>query len=421
MPRVQGAVAKRAAWSFSAQAISSASSFLLTVGILAVAGSREFATFSVGITTYLLVSQLARSASAMPLMILYSGSGERGTREEHQAAVGVAVAIGLVSALVLLATAGAMSAGREQLFILGVAMPFLLFQDSARYLSFARAQPQVATLSDGIWLTLQTAGFLAAWWAGWATVPVLLGIWCAAGTAAGLVVGTRLGLAPAISGSIAWLRVHGALCRKLVVEFLVNSGSFYLLNYGLVILAGTLELGRLRAAQTLIGPVIVILLAGNSLGVPESVRVKRDGRRLTRLCLVLSASLAGAALAWGLAVYAVLPEIGPRYFAGSWSTARPLIPPLTIFAIAVGVSIGPSSGLRALGQNAWILKARAVTGGISLIVGLPLSGVIGAQGVLAALAGTETLFAVVAWVHLVRSSAIGPSEAGEELEAFVPL
>ena len=421
MPRVQGAVAKRAAWSFSAQAISSTSNFLLTIAILAVADSREFATFSVGITTYLLVSQLARSASAMPLMILYSGSGERGTPDEHRAAVGVAVGTGLVSALVLVGTAGALTAGREQFFILGVAMPFLLFQDSARYLSFARAEPQAATLSDGIWLLLETAGFLAAWWAGWATVPVLLGIWCVAGAVAGLVVGTRLGLTPTISGSLAWLRTHWALCQKLVVEFVVNSGSFYVLHYGLVVLAGTLELGSLRAAQTLIGPVIVVLLAGNSLGVPEAVRVKRDGKRLTRLCLLLSASLAAAALFWGAAVYVFLPAIGPRFFAGSWATARPLIPPLTVFAVAVGVSIGPGSGLRALGQNAWVLKARAFSGGLSLAVGLPLSGLVGAHGVLAALAVSETLFAITAWVRLGRSSKLRPSEAGEELETFVPM
>lgn len=71
MRSLRGTAARRAAWSFSAQAVSSTSNFILTVSILASANRSEFATFSLGITTYLLVLQLSRSASSLPLMILY--------------------------------------------------------------------------------------------------------------------------------------------------------------------------------------------------------------------------------------------------------------------------------------------------------------------------------------------------------------
>ncbi len=418
MVRTQGTVARRAAWSFSAQAISSTSNFILTLSVLAVSSRREFAIFSVCITTYLLVSQLARSASSLPLLILYSE--HRKPAAGHQAAVGVGVLVGVVAAVILLAVSIVVDAGSEQYLIVGLALPILLFQDSARYLSFARMEAHVAAFSDGIWLLLQVAGSLVAWWLGAADAAVLLAIWAVAGTIAGMFAAVRLGVAPIFAGSVEWLAEHRPLWGKLVTEFVLNSGSFYLLLYGLAFLAGVDELAYLRAAQTLIGPVIVILLAASALGIPESVRMRKDFGRLKRLCLFFSVSLVGAAVVWGFIVFAALPYIGPSLFPTSWETARPLIPMLSLFAAAVGVSTGAGSGLRALGENAWIMRARGVTGGIALLVGLPLAPAIGAGAVLIALAGTETLFAAASWVHLARSAGGSPDEGGEELESFVP-
>lgn len=332
----------------------------------------------------------------------------------------MAVLAGVFSAAGLVVLAALTRRAPEQFLILGLGMPLLLFQDSARHLSFSRSQPHVAALSDGLWLVLQVAGSVVAWSLGWATVPVLLTVWVVSGAVAGLMAGIRLGVVPVVAGSVGWLRRHRDLCGKLVFEFFVNSGSFYLLLYGLALLAGIDQLGRLRAAQTLIGPVVVLLLAGNALGIPESVRMRRDGRRLRRLGLILSCGLAAGALAWGTAVYALLPAMGPRFFPSSWETARPLILPLSVLAAAVGISTGASSGLRALGENSWIVRARAVSGGLTLLAGLPLSRLIGAEGALIALAGAESLFAASAWVHLTRSFGGSPEE-GDELETFVPM
>jgi O-antigen/teichoic acid export membrane protein len=400
--------------------MSSVSNFLLTITVLAAADRVEFAIFSLCITTYLLVSQLARSSSSVPLMILYSGEGGRSPLSEVRAAVGVSVMVGLASAGILAVVAAAAGREPEQFLIVGVAMPLLLYQDAVRHVAFSRLQPQVAAFNDGLRLVLQVGGSLAAFWTGWATVPVLLALWGSSGVVAGLAAGARLGLGPGVAGSVRWLRTHRRLCEKLVLEFLLNNGSFYLLLYGLALLAGIAELGRLRAAQTLIGPVIVVLLAGNALGIPESFRVRQDGPRLRRLGVVLSAGLASAAALWGAAVYGLLPLFGPRFFPTTWAGARPLLPVLTIFAGAVGVSIGASSVLRALGENAWIVRGRAVSGALTLLLGLPLSRMAGAQGALNALAGTEILFAAAACLRLARSSGFRDKQP-EEPQVFVPM
>ncbi|HJR52015.1 MAG TPA: hypothetical protein VJ794_12965, partial [Gemmatimonadales bacterium] len=133
------------------------------------------------------------------------------------------------------------------------------------------------------------------------------------------------------------------------------------------------------------------------------------------------AGLAAAAAAWGVLIYLLLPTIGPTLFPNSWETARPLIPMLSVYAAAVGVSTGGGSGLRALGENAWITRNRALSGGLALLAGLSLSQAVGADGVLIALAATESLFAGLAWIHLARTAGGSPEEDGEELESFVPM
>lgn len=396
-------LAGRTFWTLAAQVISSTSNFLLTLFVLSIASLGDFAIFSLCFTTWLLVCQLSRSAAGLPLMILYSEATDEDRRQDYQAAVGVSVATGCVAAIPLLTAAIVSSKGQAQFAVIGLFMPLLLFQDTLRHLAFAIGRPQIAAASDALWLGLQVAASLMAILLGQASTPALLAVWAMAGTVSGLAAGVHLKVYPRLGRFLPWLRLHATLCRRLVVEFVLNSGSYYLLLYGLVLLAGLGQLGRLRAAQTLIGPVIVILLGGNALGVPESVRMRNDGRPLKGFAVTLSSSLAIICVVWGILAYLLLPVIGPDIFPDTWQAARPLIPLLSLFAAAVGVSAGANGALRAADQNSWILKCRATSGALALLAGLPASALWGAQGTLMALALSEVMFAFRAWAHLGRA------------------
>jgi O-antigen/teichoic acid export membrane protein len=309
--------------------------------------------------------------------------------------------------------------GRAQFWVLAVFIPLLLFQDSVRHLAFARGRPQTAAASDGLWLGLQAAGLILTILLGHASALNVFGIWAAAGSVAGLYGGLRLRVYPTLSGCAEWLRDNAALCKRLLLEFVVSSGSYYALLYGLALIAGVGELGRLRAAQTLIGPVIVVLLGGNSLGIPESVRIRADVRRLKRFALLLSCLLIAASVIWGVLVVMFLPLFGPRVFPDTWDFARPLVPIMTVFASSIGASTGPISALRALGENSWILRARGASGAVALAVGLTLAAFVGAQGVVGALAASEWLLAggAAAWL---RKPKRGSDNAVKALETYVP-
>jgi O-antigen/teichoic acid export membrane protein len=134
--------------------------------------------------------------------------------------------------------------------------------------------------------------------------------------------------------------------------------------------------------------------------VPESVRAGGDPARLWRLTLRLAGALVAAALVCGAVVYLALPVVGPATFPDAWETARPAIPLLTVFAAAVGASTGSTSGLRAMDQNAWLLRVRFLTGPVLILGSIPASAVWGVNGALAALSLTEWLVVLLSWRRL---------------------
>ncbi len=148
---------------------------------------------------------------------------------------------------------------------------------------------------------------------------------------------------------------------------------------------------------------IVLLLATNSLGVPEGVRMKDDPSALLRFTSLIAIALAAVSIVWGLAIYYTLPWLGPRLFTETWATARPSIPLLSLFAAGVGVSVGLTSCLRAFSLHDWIMKARATASGLVLLIGLPGSVLLDARGALLGLLAGEWLYCVLALTRLRRA------------------
>ena len=391
----------RAVWSVLGQTISSGSNFLLSVLVLSVARASEFATFAICATTYGFVLQLCRATVGVPITLFYSDGAGVADPKGHRSAVGLSVAVGL---LVGAAAAGvaAFSADGTQLLVLGASLPFLLWQDMVRYVCFAHGRPAVAAGADALWFVLQVLGSAVVLAAGRGSATTLLAVWAGAGTISALVTGVRLGMTPRFAAAVRWGWTHHWLIWRLLAEFVVAAGSHYGVYYGLAIVAGSGELGRLKAAQTLLGPVVVLLQGGGLLGIPESVRAANDPARLRRLATRLSAVLGLGSLGFGIVMYALLPSIGPSVFPNAWADARPLIPMLAVFTAALGASTGATGALRALGASPWLLRVRMVSGAVLIAVGFVASAWFGANGSLLSLAVVEATVAAIAWFRLMR-------------------
>jgi O-antigen/teichoic acid export membrane protein len=399
-------LARRAGWTLVGQALSSCSNFLVTLWALATVSRGEFAALSLCLTTFLLCTQACRALVSTPVLLLHSE--EPGTRvpAESRDALGAATAYGVVTGGIVGGAAllsAALGAGHADLFlVLAAALPALQYQDALRHVCIARHRPLLAAASDGSWVVLQLVGFAVLSWRGSTSATSLFATWAAAGVVAGAWTGGVVGAGPRLATAAAWLRRHASLWRRLVVELAANAGSYYLIAYGLAVLAGPDELGRLRAAQALFGPVSVLLLGGTVLGVPESIRARSDGGALRRFAVGLSAALAVLAAASGAVIYALLPVLGTGFLGGAWDTARPLLPLLAAFGAGIGASAGAVAALRAIDDGRWIVRAQLARGALAVAVGLPAAGTSGAGGALVALALAEWVFAAAAWARFAR-------------------
>lgn len=396
------AVLARSAWALVGQGLSSSSNFLLSVLVLSQGSASQFATLSIVLTIYTFFLLLLRAAVGLPVTLLYSRDLAHGRDNELRAAAGVTAGASVVVALGVLLWALATSSDRGQWLVLGALLPMLLLQDTARYVCFALGRPRAAAEADGVWVILQVVGsaavLLAA--AGTGAVTALLAMWAGAGAVSGCFLLARTGLRPAVGHGARWVQTHRRLAGRLVTDYLVSAGSHHAVFFALAVVAGSGELGRLKAAQTFLGPVVVLLLGGAVFGVPESVRAGGDPTRLWRLTLRLAGALVAAALVCGSVVYLALPALGPATFPDAWELARPAIPLLTIFAAAVGASTGATSGLRAMDQNAWLLRVRLLTGPVLVLASIPASAVSGVIGALAALSLAEWGVALLSWRRL---------------------
>jgi O-antigen/teichoic acid export membrane protein len=114
----------------------------------------------------------------------------------------------------------------------------------------------------------------------------------------------------------------------------------------------------------------------------------------------LAAALVAAAVACGTVVYLLLPLLGPSMFPDVWEGVRPVIPVLTVFAAAIGASTGAISGLRAMGQNDWIMRVRLATGPMLVVASIPASASLGVNGALGVLSVMEWFVVVLSWRRL---------------------
>lgn len=397
------ALIARSAWSFIGQGLSSSSNFILSVLVLWRGTPAQFATLSIVLTIYTFFLLLLRAAVGLPVTLLYSKELAQGREDQLQAAAGATALVAAAVTPLLLLWALASSSDRGQWLALGALLPMLLLQDTARYACFALGRPRAAAGADGLWVVVQVVGSVAVLLLlgdGAGAATAFLAAWAGAGALSAAVLLGRTALRPALASGYGWLQEHRALCGRLVTDYLVGAGSHYAVFFALAVVAGSGELGRLKAAQTFLGPLIVLLLGGAVFGVPESVRAGGDPARLWRLTLRLAGALVAAALVCGSVVYLALPVVGPATFPDAWEGARGAIPLLTVFATAVGASTGSTSGLRAMHENSWLLRVRVLTGPVLVLGSIPASAVWGVNGALAALSLTEWVVVLLSWRRL---------------------
>lgn len=399
--RANRAAAGRMSWGLVDQAVSSMTNFAVGLYVARSLGAAEFGMFSLAWVTFSVVLNMSRGLATDPLVVRFSGVGERAWRKAVGLASGMALSVGIgVGALCLLA--GGMIGGQlgSAFVALGIVLPWLTLQDSWRYAFFAAGQGGRSVANDLVWGVALIPAMAIATQFG--TVFAFILAWgLAAAVAAGFgCLQTRL--LPHSAGGSAWLRQHRDLGPRYMVENVSLSAASMLRMYGLGAIAGLTDVGAIRGADLLLAPLVAVLMGVCLVAVPEAARVlQRRPHRLFGFCLALGGAQAIAALTWGLALVLLLPDAVGRWVLPSlWESASVLIVPAALTATGVGMANGASTGLRALGASRRSLRAQLVSAGFLVTFGLIGAVLGGALGSAWGAALAATVGAAVSWTQL---------------------
>ena len=174
-----------------------------------------------------------------------------------------------------MAAASAWRGRRGALIALAVWIPSLLAQDYCRSMAFRLRRPDQALTSDVSFAAVQVVGSVSPWPSGSAASPCT----SACGAPARRPGHCRMSCSTAPRGARGWA-LPAALwprSRWFLAEFSTAfpADQGYLLL--LPVLLGTAQFGLYRAGTGLVGPVVVVLIAGGNIGLPESVRRLQEG------------------------------------------------------------------------------------------------------------------------------------------------
>jgi O-antigen/teichoic acid export membrane protein len=399
-------VGRRFSWGVADQAVSSLTNFAVSIYVARTLGAVQFGAFSLAYVTFSFVINASRGVSTEPLMVRFSATDLPTWRRAVASCSGTATVAGLAASVCVLAAAAFLDGTIKFAFLaLGLTLPGLMLQDSWRFAFFALGRGSQAFLNDTVWALALLPALVLLRVTGHADVFWCVFAWGAAATVAAAVGSLQARVVPRLSGALGWLSRHRDLGPRYLAENTSYSGAYQLRTYGVGLIVGLAAVGYVQAANTLMGPFLVLVMGMGLIIVPEAARVlRRSPRHLQPFCLLVGGGLALAALAWGVLLLVALPRgLGDRVLGHLWRPTYPLVLPLTLSIMGTCASVGATAGLHALGAARRSLRVAVIAAVVYLGCGLAGAVTGGAVGSVRG-AVVATWFAALLWWWQLRAA-----------------
>ncbi len=364
---------RRLSWGVADQGMSSLSNFAVNIYIARTLGAVQYGAFALAYVTYGFVLNASRGLATDPLLVRYSGTDIPTWRRAITRCTGTAFTVGLTGGAIILAVAALLSGTTRMAFLaLGLTLPALTLQDSWRYSFFALGRGGQAFLNDTMWLVVLIPILVLLRKTGHANVFWFVFAWGTAAAVAAAIGHLQARTAPRLSGAWEWLYRHRDLGPRYMAEGTASSGGGQLFNYGVGVVLGLAAVGYVQAANTLMGPFMVVYFGMGLVALPEAARIlRRSPRRLPLFCLLLGGGLAILALAWGVILLVALPRgLGHLILGNIWKPTYPLVLPATILVIGACLRTGASTGLHALAAARRSLRVMLIVTTASVVLGI---------------------------------------------------
>ena len=374
---------RRLSWGVADQAVSSITNFAVNIYIARELGAVQYGAFSLAFVTYGFALNASRGLATDPLMVRFSGTHLPIWRRAVASCTGTAAAVGLVMGACVLCAAGLMGGATRMAFLaLGLTLPGLMMQDSWRFAFFAIGRGSQAFLNDLIWaaVLLPALAFLRV--SNHANVFWFVFAWGAAASVAAAAGPLQAKLMPILSEAAGWLSRQRDLGLRYMAEGTASSASSQLRNYGVGLILGLAAVGYVQAANTLMGPFMVILFGSGLVVLPEATKIwRRSPQRMPMLCVLISIGLTLLGAVWGLVLLIALPRgLGQWLLGPIWQPTYPLVLPTALAIMGSCATGGPGTGLHSLGAARRSLRAAVITSAafvLFAVVGAIAGGAVG--------------------------------------------
>lgn len=331
-----------ASWTVIDQILSSVTNVIMSILVARNVSAEGFGFFSVAFLLFSLTIGVTRCLVEMPLSIRNAADvGEQRQRTAADA-LGTSVSLALPVSLVLFGVATMV--GRDlglTLAALAITMPALVTQDTARYAFFAWGRPDLATLSDFMWAVVQ---FLLSWVlivTGHASAASLVLVWGLGALAALIVACFQLAAWPRLAAAVPWVRKHKDITGYILGQFAVTQGAAQggVLLFGGIM--GVANIGAVRAAQTLTGPLTIVSNAATTYGIPQVARHGRMPRRAMTLAGMASLTMFAVGVVYTTVLLLLPDNVGTAMFGDSWAGASSVLLAVAAGAVISGLKLGP--------------------------------------------------------------------------------
>ena len=322
----------------ASQALNSLSNLLVAVAVARVATPSEYGAWALGYTAYVITLHLTRAVASTPLMLSGDASQTVG-RPEASGGTATASLMGLAAGGVLVGIAAATGFDQpltESLLVFAGVLPLLLGHDVLRNVCFRDGRAGTAALLDLTWIVVQVGGTVVLSHYGALSVMTGTLAW-----AAGALVSAGWGIVALHIRLHPWLvrdflRRERHVSARLMIDSGLAAGSSYLAPVLVAMISGLAATGALRAGQTLMGGISIVVMGLTPVLTLESRRSLQQGVRPRSIVLRWSAFIAAASAIYGGVVLFLPDRVGEALVGHSWTGASALLLPLVLLAVARG-------------------------------------------------------------------------------------
>lgn len=383
------------------QGVNGVSNSLLVFSVAVSSSPHDFSGFALAYAALILASGAAQAMFTEPFITARASDTSVGVPLGGAVLTGSTVAA-FAALLSLLLSQGSILA---MVLLVAAFMPMLVMQDVSRGLMFRERRGWQAFFADGLWLGLQGAAFLFMYLYGWATSLSLVLAWCIAGLVSAVFGCLTLRARPLPRKALSYLWNERAVSGRFASEYMLGQASNQLVVYVATAFAGLQAAGALRGAQSILGPLNVLVNAARIGALPLLVAAgSRTPRAVRANVLRVTAGLGAAVGLVGALILAIASYIGPKLLGETWESASPLVLPIYIQTVFLAAVSGALLGLRAHRAARASLRARVRTSLAYVAFGTVGAVVAGAPGVAWGLAIATALSVLDWWWCFIQTS-----------------